>query len=251
MLVSWSEDDWPQFNGGKALAVQGKARGLYVYDLPQKWRDNFQASHLQLGWYFKNTPPKSDTMLSLTEKPAHLRLHGGPYDLSSSGGSPTAIFRKQLHRECVWRTGLSFFPDSSEHVEAGTCVYMNYLTWSSIGIQGSQNGQRCVVFTSTTGDTSSVGLEKTNSEIVLLIQCEAARYRFGFEEVTGGVKSAKSPGKGVVWIGEMNMSTFVASPAVGMPFTGAVFGLYAFAHMQRCLTPADFSYAEVLELTAL
>lgn len=250
MLVSWSEDDWPRFNAGQLLATKSRAPGLYAYDLPQKWRDNFGTSQLQLGWYHKNTPVKANTTVTLTEKPGRLRLHGGPYALHSPG-SPTAIFRKQVHRQCIWRTQLSFNPGSADHTEAGTCAYMSYLSWGSIGIRGSQDSHRRVVFTTTAGDNSSVDLETPDSEVVLLIHCDELRYRFGFEEMIKGSKSAKAPGKGVSWVGEMSMSAFVAAPRVGMPFTGAMLGLYSFARMERCLSPADFTYAEVLEATAL
>src|SRR5690348_14707124 len=109
MPMSW-EDDWPRLNHGKPLSLKSTARGLYLYDQPVKWRDTFETSKLQLGWYHKNTAVKPKSDYSLTARTGYLRLYGSPYKLSSPC-PPTAVFRKQLHRQGTWRTRLSFQPD--------------------------------------------------------------------------------------------------------------------------------------------
>lgn len=57
----------------------------------------------------------------------------------------------------------------------------------------------------------------------------------------------KSVGKmHLQWIGEVANSVMTRAPPVGAPFTGMMLGLYSYGELQKkCLTPADFHYAEV------
>lgn len=185
-----------------------------------------------------DTPVKSD--YSLTERPGYLRLHGGPYNLSAPA-CPTLFLRKQTHRHCTWETRLTFRPTSPQ-TEAGTTVWWNYFTYSSIGIRLSptkMDGTRIVRFRPAEGQTIDVELTDAASDVVFLITCGDA-YRFGFKEVQGNEDLG-----GVNWIGEVKNRTMTEAPlSVGAPFTGMMLGLYAFGELQRCLVPADFAYAE-------
>ncbi|KAE8394498.1 glycosyl hydrolase [Aspergillus alliaceus] len=231
--VEW-RDDWPIFNGGKKISLQCESPHLYEYQPPASWRDDFSSPDLQLGWYRKNTPVRTD--YSLTERPNHLRLHGGPYNLSVPT-CPTLLLRKQTHRYCTWETRLSFLPNSA-HTEAGTVVWWNYFTYSSLGIRLSptKEGARVVRFRPAEGKVIDRELQSVESDIVLIIEC-GNQYRFGFQEVGGDDVKTQ-------WIGEVKNSTMTQSPPVGAPFTGMLLGLYAFGERQRCLAPADFAYAE-------
>ncbi|GIJ91269.1 hypothetical protein Asppvi_010234 [Aspergillus pseudoviridinutans] len=228
--MEW-KDDWPIINGGQKITLKS-GPGLYEYEPPVAWRDDFSDPKLQLGWYRKNTPVKID--YSLTERPNHLRLHGGPYNLSSSA-CPTLFLRKQTSHHCTWETRLSFLP-SSIHVEAGTVVYWNYFTNSSIGIRLSTEGKRIVRFRPAEGAIvdREVG---PSSDLFFLIEC-GDKYRFGFKEV---IETGESPTQ---WIGEVANSVMTRAPPVGAPFTGMMLGLYSYGELQKCLTPADFHYAE-------
>jgi len=126
---------------------------------------------------------------------------------------------------------------------------LNYFTWSSIGVRRDASGRRRIVFTPADANATTVDLETDDAEIVLLIDCQELRYRFGFEEVIGDGRQGKDNAarKGIRWVGEVSMAAMVAEPPIGMNFTGMMLGLYAFGNMQRCLAPADFAYAEVLE----
>ncbi|KAI9044349.1 glycoside hydrolase family 43 protein [Aspergillus affinis] len=235
--VTWV-DDWPVFNGGEKITLQVDGPRLYPFEHPVPWKDDFSSSSLQLGWYRKNTPVKTD--YSLAERPGYLRLHGGPYNLSVPA-CPTLFLRKQTHRYCTWETRLSFRPTSVQ-TEAGTTVWWNYFTYSSIGIRVSPTGQdstRIVRFRPAEGKTVDLELASSASDVIFVIECGDA-YRFGFKEV--GVNGDQDS---VHWIGEvMNQAMAEASLPVGAPFTGMMLGLYAFGELQRCLVPADFEYAE-------
>jgi hypothetical protein len=244
--MEW-KDDWPVINGGQKVTLKS-GPGLYEYEPPVSWRDDFSDPKLQLGWYRKSTRSKYPMMVSsadetdtpvkidysLTERPNHLRLHGGPYNLSSPA-CPTLFLRKQSSRHCTWETRLSFQP-SSVHVEAGTVLYWNYFTNSSIGIRLSPEGKRIVRFRPAEGEIvdREVG---PSSDIIFLIDC-GDRYRFGFKEVSDGVEPPTQ------WIGEVANSVMTRAPPVGAPFTGMMLGLYSYGELQKCLAPADFHYAE-------
>ncbi|BAE55534.1 unnamed protein product [Aspergillus oryzae RIB40] len=222
--VEW-KDDWPIFNRGKKISLQSDTPHLYEYQHPVAWRDDFSSPELQLGWYRKNTPMRTD--YSLTERPNHLRLHGGPYNLSVPS-CPTLFLRKQIHHYCTWETKLSFSPES-QHTEAGTVVWWNYFTYSSIGIRLSptKEGARIVRFRPAEGEVIDRELRSAVSDVVFFIEC-GDQYRFGFKEVNGTSSETQ-------WIGEVQNSTMTQSPPVGAPFTGMMLGLYAFGERQRCV----------------
>lgn len=57
--VEW-ENDWPNFNNGKAISLQQEVPKGYLLEQPKRWRDDFSAPEMQLGWYRKSkclTPP--------------------------------------------------------------------------------------------------------------------------------------------------------------------------------------------------
>jgi beta-xylosidase len=51
--VEW-KDDWPVFNGGNKIALQGESPHLHEIQTPVSWRDDFSSPQLQLGWYRKS-----------------------------------------------------------------------------------------------------------------------------------------------------------------------------------------------------
>lgn len=157
-------------------------------------------------FYSLDTPFSVD--YSLTERPNHLRLYGGPYTLSVPA-SPTMFLRKQTHRFCTWETKLSFQP-TSEHAEAGTVVWWNYFTHSSLGIR-KRGDQRIIRFQPSEGDAIEATLEATG-DIVLIIEC-GNEYRFGY----------RSPSSSeTIWIGSVANHVATKAPPVGAPFTGMI-----------------------------
>ncbi|KAJ5466640.1 hypothetical protein N7539_009369 [Penicillium diatomitis] len=224
--VEW-ENDWPVVNAGKEITLRSEGPGLYEHDIPVEWRDEFRGPQLSLGWYRKNTPLSID--YSLTERPNHLRLYGGPYTLSVPA-CPTMLLRKQTHRLCTWKTKLTFHP-ASEHTEAGTVLWWNYFTHSTLGIR-RQAEHRILRFTPSEGKSIEVCVESTE-DVVLLIEC-GSKYRFGYQT---------SASAETLWMGAVSNEVATRAPPVGAPFTGMMLGLYAFGDRQQCLTPADFAYA--------
>lgn len=141
------------------------------------------------------------------------------------------FLRKQTHRHCTWETRLSFHP-TADATEAGTVLWMNYFTYSSLGIRKTEKG-RCILFRPSEGETVECDLGAA-TDIILAIEC-GTEYRFGYREDTE---------TSFHWIGSVANNAATKAPPVGANFTGMMLGLYAFGERQRCLTPADFAYAE-------
>ncbi|KAF3402989.1 Non-reducing end alpha-L-arabinofuranosidase BoGH43B [Talaromyces pinophilus] len=249
--VDWV-DDWPIFNGGQKISLDS-GHPAVVQQKPRTWKDDFTNPDLQLGWYRKNTPKKRD--YSLIERPNCLRLHGGPYKLSDPA-CPTLFLRKQSERFCTWETRLSFTP-SSPYTEAGTVVWMDYFTYSTIGIRlkvssnkGSNDApkekilQRIIRFTPPIGSDADViehELKSLDSDIILTISCGDG-YQFSFREI---VKNDTTTQEQLQCLGEVANEVMTRPPPIGLQFTGVMLGLYAFGTYHPCSTPADFHYVQV------
>lgn len=200
-----------------------------------------------------DTPKKRD--YSLIERPNCLRLHGGPYKLSDPA-CPTLFLRKQSERFCTWETRLSFTP-SSPYTEAGTVVWMDYFTYSTIGIRlevSSNNGtndapkekilRRIIRFPPPIGSGADVierELKSLDSDIVLTISCGDG-YRFSFREIVNNDTTTQEQPQ---CIGEVANEVMTRPPPIGLQFTGVMLGLYAFGTYHPCSTPADFHYVQV------
>lgn len=205
-----------------------------------------------------DTPKKRD--YSLTERPNYLRLHGGPYKLSDPA-CPTLFLRKQSERFCTWETCLSFSP-SSPYTEAGTVVWMDYFTYSTIGIRlktNNNNGsndapkektlRRIIRFTPPIGSGAGViehQLKSLNSDIILQISC-GDRYQFSFREILDGNTMQNTTQGPLQCVGEVANEVMTRLPPIGLQFTGVMLGLYSFGTYHPCSTPADFHYVQVTD----
>lgn len=178
---------------------------------------------------YLDTPFTSD--FSLSERDNHLRLYGGPYNLSAPA-CPTLFLRKQTHLVCTWQTKLLFSP-GSEDTEAGTVLWWNYFTYTSLGIR-KQGEKRVIRFQSSEEKIAEEEIDLT-SEVILTIEC-GSEYRFGYRQQELA---------GPRWIGTISNKAATKAPPIGACFTGMMFGLYAFGERQRVLTPADFEYAQI------
>ncbi|KAH0293925.1 hypothetical protein M436DRAFT_71387 [Aureobasidium namibiae CBS 147.97] len=234
MDVNW-ENDWPIFNRGHKVQLTFEADTEPVPSTPI-WRDDFARSNsLALGWYHKNTPLKRE--YSLKEREHYLRLWGGPYNLQSLE-SPTMVLRKQTIARGTWKTTLDFQARYS-HCEAGTVVYWNPYTFSSIGICKGPNAEsrmiRCKTPISPGKFTITYRPLDHMSPIKLAIRFTETGYTLGYAELDEEYQ----------WFGHIGMESMTVDPPRGMAFTGMMFGLYAYGELQRCLEPADFAYASL------
>lgn len=236
MDVDW-KDDWPTFNQGQKIQLRFAADALPVSSAPE-WRDSFeQSKDLALGWYHKNTPLKREH--SLLERKNHLRLWGGPYNLQALE-SPTMVLRKQNFARGIWETKLDF-QAQHKHCEAGTVVYWNSYTFSSIGICKGSNGEsRVIRFKSPTSPGEFMTTDHPLNHmgpIKLATRFSEAGYTLGY---------AGDDDEAYHWLEHISMEALTVDPPRGMAFTGMMFGLYAYGELQKCLEPADFAFASMM-----
>ncbi|CAK7210018.1 hypothetical protein SBRCBS47491_000628 [Sporothrix bragantina] len=218
--VTWV-DDWPVINHNKKVCLGLDSDSSESQD----WQDDFSTSTLSLGWYRKN--------YTLLTNPPRVRLHGGPYNLSSPG-CPNLLLRKQQHRAGLWTAQLSFCPTNA-YEEAGTVVYWNYTTYSSIGVCLSKTTrERVVRFQSPDGEATEHPLGGDDT-VLLFIQCNEDGYKLGFLGVS------EDSGEQIQWLGSVDSEAMTREPPVGMAFSGMLLGIYAFSEHHGLSSPADFS----------
>lgn len=152
------------------------------------------------------------------------------------------FLRKQTARQTLWSTQLNFQP-SSTRAEAGTVLWWNYFTYSSIGLRMDSSGDRFVYFRPAEGPTQSWCLRTPDADVLLLIKCEELQYIFGFREVVEGHETLPINDGCIMWVGSVSTDVMTRDPEVGAAFTGMMMGLYAFGDMERCLEPAKFKFA--------
>jgi beta-xylosidase len=176
----------------------------------------------------------------LTGTPPHLELFGGPWNLSTPA-APTMFLRKQTTRQTLWKTQLDYQPDSLR-TEAGTVLWWNYFTYSSIGIRRSSSRSRFIRYRPASGEVVDIQLRTMEAEVLLLIDCHDLEYRLGFVELHDETSEVSSK-EIATWVGSVSTDIMTRDPEVGAAFTGMMLGLYAFGELEPCLTPAVFRFA--------
>lgn len=151
------------------------------------------------------------------------------------------FLRKQTARQTLWTTQLNYQPDSTR-TEAGTVVWWNYFTYSSIGIRRSTSGSRMIRYRPAVGDAIDAALQTAEADVLLLIDCQNLEYRLGFVELHSEAAGVSSKDN-IKWVGSVSTDTMTRDPEVGAAFTGMMLGLYAFGELEPCLTPAIFRFA--------
>ncbi|QSZ30960.1 hypothetical protein DSL72_000520 [Monilinia vaccinii-corymbosi] len=228
------ENDWPVINNGRKITLQSEGPGLYQLQQPTRWRDEFTDPELQL-----DTPQKRDYEISTNL--SGLRLIGSPYTLSSPA-CPTLFLRKQTARNGVWSTRLSFTP-TSPHMEAGTVVYWNYLTHTSIGMRSwpSDTSRRAIEFYHVVnGHDAQTGRDQlqTEGDVMLYIWCTDEGYKLGYAPCDGANEESTK------WLCEATVDEMTANPPIGAAFTGMMLGLYATGNGDSGTALATFKYAD-------
>jgi hypothetical protein len=118
--------------------------------------------------------------------------------------------------------------------EAGTVVYFNYFTFTSIGVRRAvSTNKRIIRFRRADQEITDVEMTTTTS-LRLLIKVTELRYTFGYQDA----------GCNVVWIGSVDIDVMTKDPPIGMPFSGMMFGLYACGESEPCVNPAVFEHVE-------
>jgi beta-xylosidase len=143
--VGW-KDEWPVVNMRKPITIEGDASaGLTRKSQHFKEEYKFEPGMdmTLAGWYTLRTPWKPEH--SVDERPGHLALRGGPYDIHHDECN-TAFFQKQTAFEGEHCTTIDY-PDIEAEHEAGVTIWWSKMAFASLGVRGS-NGSRVLVFRS-------------------------------------------------------------------------------------------------------
>lgn len=118
--VDW-KDGWPSMSQqeARALVVERKPPGDHPFPLPAE-RDDFSSPTLSLDW--NTLGPAGMRLLSLTERPGYLRLHGQAGDLSFTAAT-AFVGRRQDEWWTVSTACLDFAPVSTGD-RAGLTIFM-------------------------------------------------------------------------------------------------------------------------------
>lgn len=134
--VEWV-DGWPVVNNRQRIGLKMSKDSLPTEQkLVRSWRDDFQSTQLQLGWYHLRTPLKKD--YSLEDNPGSLSLYGCAHRIYDSE-CPSMLLRKQTEFSVDWRVALRFSPENVNE-EAGTAIWWSQFAYASIGIRRSDIG---------------------------------------------------------------------------------------------------------------
>ncbi|OAG02366.1 Arabinanase/levansucrase/invertase [Paraphaeosphaeria sporulosa] len=253
VTVEWV-NGWPVFNEGGNVRLVTKGRDAVVQEIeekrageaPVKWTADLSGEELELGWYQRNTPLKKCYEL-LRERPGRLRLWGNCYNLSSPE-APAMLLRKQTEYRESFHAKLEFEPNRPGY-EAGIVVYWSPFSYATIGIGCVQDGDsylKTIVCRRPEGQAGGFSVIQhgpfpMDRTVPLGVEAHDGVYRlyakYGDEEYVPAQKST------------FTSKELAITPPVGMSFTGAMFGLYAFGNWEPVLVPADFSDIHVTETT--
>jgi alpha-N-arabinofuranosidase len=232
MPVTWHADGFPVFGDGDLLTLEMEGALAEQGDPAPSFRDDFDDPALAPRWNRLREPKAG--LLSLTERPGFLRLHGSPAGLDDKA-APAWLGVRQRHFKLRAAASLRFQP-SELREEAGLCVRMNEKHHYELFLT-LRRAQPTLVLRRRIGSLQAEVATQTlpaghSGPIVLALEADRDRYRFLFGL---GEEAPKLLGEG---------ETRYLSTEVAGGFTGVYLALYASGNGARCAGPADFDWFE-------
>jgi len=204
----------------------------HPFDEPPK-RDNFDEPELLLDWQFIRNP--QSRAWSLNARPGHLRLMGSAATLDDVQ-SQSAVVQRQRHFAVQCRAKLDFKP-GRDHEEAGLFVRAREGFHYDLALRHVDGERQVQLLSTVAGARVAAGTASAGrGPIVLEVEADAQNYTFSI--VTRGRRRVLGA------LPTRPLSSEYISKRGPMHFTGAMIGLYATGHGQRCRTPADFDWFE-------
>ncbi len=230
--VTWSAAGWPTIGmgGHVELRMRGPSLRRRPWPAPPA-RDDFAGKTLGRQWMFLRRPP--GRAVSLTARPGHLRLRGGPATLNDAGAT-TFVGRRQQHLAMRCRAALEFSPRRAGEA-AGLTVRAREEFHLDVEVRLGREGREVVALRRTGGAPRCLGRARLpTGPVQLEIDATADRYRLrarvGRRWKTLGEVSARA------------LSAETMSRRGVMHFTGVVLGLYATGGGNPAAVPADFDW---------
>lgn len=127
--LEW-RDDWPYVVGGNqpSLEIDGPKIDEVVWEQDYPEKDDFDVTELNPNFQTLRIP-LGDSIMSLTEKPGHLRLRGK--ESLTSTFTQSFVARRWQHFQFVAETKVSFHPETFQQA-AGLVNYYNTENWSAL-----------------------------------------------------------------------------------------------------------------------
>lgn len=237
----WDEDGWPQIVGGynglaEVEAPKGAKECIYEPTYPVK--DDFDDSILNINFQTLRIPLGEDVM-SLTDRPGHLRLYG--HQSLASTFTQAHVARRWQSFEFDAETKVDYRPETIQQAAGLTC-YFNTQNWSCIQITWNEKYGRVIdaVYTDL-GKTYSVYGEEP------VPVPEDAEYVWLKAEVRGISYQYLYSFDGEVWervpyrFDSSKLSQEYIKAVYDAAFTGAFTGMFSTDGLGTKL-PADFDY---------
>jgi xylan 1,4-beta-xylosidase len=227
--VDWRPDGWPVLNDGKGPSASNTAPDLPVVVYPASASDEFDGPALGVQWQFVRNPDFS--MFSLTERPGHLRIYPGPFDVDTLLAR-NLILRREVSQSYVATTSLSF--SSTNGAQAGLLCYYDtkcYIKFSVVGGAGrSLELEECRKGVKTTL-TATPGVRP--GPIVLRVEVNGLcrTFSYGYD------------GKNWIVAGRVPDASFLSDQ--GTPqwgFMGTMVGVFGVNGGSQKAAPADFDW---------
>lgn len=237
----WDEDGWPQIVGGynglaEVEAPKGAKECIYEPTYPVK--DDFDDNILNINFQTLRIPLGEDVM-SLTDRPGHLRLYG--HQSLASTFTQAHVARRWQSFEFDAETKVDYRPETIQQAAGLTC-YFNTQNWSCIQITWNEKYGRVIdaVYTDL-GKTYSVYGEEP------VPVPEDAEYVWLKAEVRGISYQYLYSFDGEVWesvpyrFDSSKLSQEYIKAVYDAAFTGAFTGMFSTDGLGTKL-PADFDY---------
>ncbi|MDE6949737.1 MAG: glycoside hydrolase 43 family protein, partial [Lachnospiraceae bacterium] len=244
--VIWDDDGWPHIVGGHKGMTEVEAPADAVASERDEYsgRDDFDGKELDLHYQTLRIPLTED-ILSLNDRPGHLRLYGR--QSLASAFVQAHVARRWQSFTFDAETKLDYRPKNIQQF-AGLSCYYNTKNWSCIQMTWHENYGRVidVVYTDL-GKTCSVYQEKPvpvpeDAEYVYLkVQVRGITYRYLYSF------------DGEIWIetpylfDSAKLSDEYIKAVYDAAFTGAFVGMFSVDGLGAAL-PADFDYFSYHEL---
>lgn len=237
----WDEDGWPQIVGGyNGLAEVEAPKGAKecIYEPTYLVKDDFDDSRLNINFQTLRIPLGEDVM-SLTDRPGHLRLYG--HQSLASTFTQAHVARRWQSFEFDAETKVDYRPETIQQAAGLTC-YFNTQNWSCIQITWNEKYGRVIdaVYTDL-GKTYSVYGEEP------VPVPEDAEYVWLKAEVRGISYQYLYSFDGEVWervpyrFDSSKLSQEYIKAVYDAAFTGAFTGMFSTDGLGTKL-PADFDY---------
>ncbi|HJB00537.1 MAG TPA: glycoside hydrolase family 43 protein [Candidatus Mediterraneibacter merdavium] len=243
----WDEEGWPHIEGGyNGQAEVDIPKGVEVcpYEPTYPVKDDFVDTELNINFQTLRTPLGNDIM-SLTDRPGHLRLYG--HQSLASTFTQAHVARRWQAFEFDAETKVDYRPETIQQF-AGLSCYFNTQNWSCIQVTWNEKYGRVidVVYTDL-GKTFSVFEEEPvpvpEDADYIYLKVEVRGISYWYYYSFDGENWTKVPYR----FDSAKLSQEYIKAVYDAAFTGAFVGMFSVDGLGTKI-PADFDYFVYKEL---